>query len=346
MKKLKLLAAFLLLPSLILLADSGESLAMRLLRQYDSQGFFIVNTYLKAPTRFEFKNGVSIRLGGTRGFRMYLSGSGLFEVLGSLNTVVHEMCHGFTSRMPYVLLQRSGRYRSGNFSAFYIDTKRCVLVRHTKTFPSAVFRRMIPAALRKYRYPTYIYPSSENLGTQVHGIYGLMDEWNAYYHGTMTSVRIVDRFLRMRPSVRVWMKALTEIYGTLYAGAEFQLFLLTALEYAEKFRPSVFNAVMANSGFITAYQLIHKNWKQLHRDVEIVRRKVFSRIRKNGYSVKMSSRMIMITSEETGEGRGSGHFMDFYKNLMGGIRRAALKRIHKRIMGIAPEKKTIFTVSG
>lgn len=303
----------LFLVPVLLVASGVETRVLDLLREHDPDGLFIVESLMQAPKSFEFGDGSSITMGGTEGFRMYVRGTGRKDILDSLNTVVHEMCHGFTSRMALVLQARSGGRRQPA-DAFFIGGRQVVLVPRRGVFESRLIKDLIPAHLREGRYATYIDPASPNLGTQVDGIYGLMDEWNAYYHGTRTSVKIVNAFLAMPGTIETWSAALTGFYGTLYAFGEFKIYILAALEYARRERPDDYRKILANKAFITAYKTINTNWEKLLVEADTVKDTVVRAIHAKGYSFRMQEKFFMIGSPDGGAS-GRGHFLDYFAKL-------------------------------
>lgn len=312
MKKCSRIFVLFLVP-VLLMASDVETRVLDLLRTHDPDGLFIVESLLQAPKSFTFGDGSSVTMGGTEGFRMYVRGTSRKDILDSLNTVVHEMCHGFTSRMALVLQARSGGSRRAA-DAFYIGGRQVVLVPRRGVFPSRLIKDLIPAALREGRFSTYIHPSTDNLGTQVDGIYGLLDEWNAYYHGTRTSVKIVAAFLAMPGSIETWSAALTGFYGTLYACGEFKIYILAALEYARRERPDDYRRILANKAFITAFKAINANWEKLLVEADAVKDTVVKAIQARGYSFRMQEKFFMISSPDGG-GSGRGHFLDYFARL-------------------------------
>jgi len=171
-------------------------------------------------------------------------------VRNSLNTIVHETVHGITHSWAYVLLQKedSSLYQfRDNYSAFYLSEDEIYLVRHGKVFSSNEISKSIPKSLRTFRYKPYIAPKNNRLGSQVQGVYGLMDEWNAYYHGTNTAYNLNNYYtVKSDDDPQVYLEHITDIAGTYFAHYEFKYYILSYMIYAKKNHPEVYKDILEN----------------------------------------------------------------------------------------------------
>lgn len=189
-------------------------------------------------------------------------------IIESLNTVVHETLHGFTSRYSYELLQENppeGYRFKDDYSAFYLDEDEIYLVKHSPVFSSNLLKKHIPKELRTFRYDPYITPKDNNLGSQVEGIYGLMDEWNAYYHGTRTAYDLFDYYKSKAgdKNKRVYLEHVSNLAGTYFAYYEFKYYMLKYLELAKSEYRDIYLGIMENQEFRKAYTAIDENFSAL-----------------------------------------------------------------------------------
>lgn len=321
------------IPKKIKKATGTRLVVLNLLKKYSPSGYHIVDTYRNSPSSFSFM-GTRIKMSQTD-FMVYVRGNEKKDILKSLNTVVHETCHGYTSRMVYVILSRKNMKPRGSYSAFYLGKGETVLVKQTKVFPSRKIHRYFPAKLKKgrlnFRFKTYIYPNaSPILGTQRSGIYGLLDEFNAYYHGTKTAFDMMRYYKKhMENTDKTWFKYLQSVYGTYYAYAEFKLFILTYLLYAKNNYPGVYRDIMNNRAFIKVFIKVDKNYSRLIKEFFKVRKGIFSMLRKKGYTVSDSDRFTRI-----GKGymrRGIGNFISRYRAYMKEINRYKFRQMMRLI---------------
>ncbi len=194
-------------------------------------------------------------------------------VLKSLNTIVHETVHGFTSSWPFVLLGSDAnvKYRfSDNYSAYYLAQDEVYLVKHTKVFNSNKIAPHIPESLKTFRYDPYIYPISEDLGSQVQGIYGLMDEWNAYYHGTKTAYNLFDHYQELaKNEPEIYLEHISDLAGTYFAYYEFKYYILSYMILARNKYPEVYSDILTNYELRNAYRAVDEKFDALIGDFQL-----------------------------------------------------------------------------
>lgn len=239
--------------------ENAERQALRYIRNYDPEGYDILKAYYKAPVEYEFEQ-VNISLSDQADIRKYIDSSNQEVFMNSLNTVVHESCHGYTHHTVFRVLEKQNiPFEWGeHYSLFYIDKSEQMLVKHTNTFPSAELHGSLPDSLITSRYHTYIYPSSA-ISTQTIGIYGLLDEWHAYYHGTKNSVNQFPYYeIYAKNDYERWAAYFTGVHGTYLAYPEFKLYILHYLIQAEQNAPEVYEAILANDAFRDTFRRIDR----------------------------------------------------------------------------------------
>jgi hypothetical protein len=78
-------------------------------------------------------------------------------------------------------------YPIGNKETIIIEVKKC--------FYSREIVSIIPENLRSHYFNKYIDTNFDILASQQYGACGIMEEWNAYYWGTRTSVELYDFYI-------------------------------------------------------------------------------------------------------------------------------------------------------
>ncbi|AVX40812.1 Copper amine oxidase N-terminal domain-containing protein (plasmid) [Carboxydocella thermautotrophica] len=245
--------------------ETSEANLRMILQKYCPDGNYIVNEYEKAVNdKSQFKN--------------YIEPG---NVAGSINTIVHELNHGFTYKMPYKLLGKESYYN--RYSAFYISNKEIILVKHTPVFNSLEIAKDIPQNLRTYRFGLYILnnDNTPNLGSQIEGIYGLLDEFNAYYQGTKAAYELYNYYFSKYIDNKTF-DYFKGVYGTYTAYAEFKFFILKYLLYAKKYYPNIYNDIINNKEFKLAFNKIDKLYFDLISNID-VKKKVILYKYKNIY---------------------------------------------------------------
>ncbi|OEK00304.1 hypothetical protein BFP97_01700 [Roseivirga sp. 4D4] len=241
-----------------------------LIEEHDPDAFKMLESLSKLPTKYKI-NRMTITTGKPTKPETWLSGRTAEEVRGSLNTVVHESLHNFTSYYGYQILSENPPEDfdfSDSFSAFMIDGDNILLVKHSEVYNSNELKRDIPKALRTFRYDPYITPKS-NVGSQKQGVYGLLDEFNAYYRGTRISYNLFPVYKEMaekRPGAYLdYIQNMSSIRMAYY---EFKYFMLSYLSKAQTKYPQLYEGFLANTDLRQAYTLIHYNFQELNQKID------------------------------------------------------------------------------
>jgi len=178
----------------------------------------------------------------------------------NLSSAVHEETHSFTSSAHYDMvgkhLRSSGKtiefeIPSGNYSSFYLEGWGTHQVKTKALYDSYEITKILPP--KKFsglRYDTYITGSKYNTSRQ-YGIYGLLDEYHAYYHGTKISYNMQKAGL---------YKDLSNEYTSF---VEFTLFILKYLEYAEKKYPKIYETTMKDALVLETFIRIYDKFEPI-----------------------------------------------------------------------------------
>jgi len=244
-----------------------EETALNFLEKYSPSSSYVMGLLADLPNKFNI-NGSQITTSGKTSFLTWISERTESGIIESLNTVVHESVHGFTSRYAYEMLENSEaeQYNFGDdFSAFYLGENEIYLVKHTEVFSSNLLKKRISKELRTFRFNPYIIPKDNNLGAQIQGIYGLLDEWNAYYHGTRTAYDLFG-YYRSKASdkdQKVYLEHVGNLAGTYFAYYEFKYYILKYLELAKSSHPQVYKDIMGNEPLRQAYTAINLQFSEM-----------------------------------------------------------------------------------
>ena len=230
----------------------------------------------------------------------YFDGSMEALRMDSFNVIVHEMAHGYTSEIA-------------GYSSVYIFISRdeSIEVPLTDIFPSRKMVRAFPKNLRTFRFD-YIDTDSRDLGTQVQGVYGLLDEFNAYYLGTKTSYELLPHYLDQGMNAH-WGIFFNTVNGTLYGILEFKLYILKYLLFARENYPEIFSDIMANKKFREAFTKVDRNAYLFILDYFSRKRNIYDHIQQFGYTVSETEEAIILETKDMLT--GYGNFMDIYNLL-------------------------------
>jgi thiol-disulfide isomerase/thioredoxin len=294
-----------------------EKMTWSLLSKYSPDGYSILDEYFKSPSSYQ---GQSVS--GDSDFTKWIDGTTENDVVKSLNTVVHEMCHGYTGKLYLKGLQDAGLpIENASYSAFYLGNNEMKVVKHTKVFVTKEINSIYPEQLKTSRYETYVYPSEAIMGSQQSGIYGLLDELNAYYNGTKTSLDLYNYYSENQDNVTGWLQFFSDFYGTYYAYLEFKSYMIFYMQYAEKNYKDIYSDILANKDFVYAFRKIDENWNKLIVDFINLKANLVKKLKDKGIK----------TSEKNGftymNGQGVGNFSDKYQLFQTELKNAKYQKI-------------------
>ena len=267
--------------------ESNRQYVLDLLYQYSPDGYYIVDTYMN-----EVESATD--------FMEYYNDSSEALRMDSFNVIVHEMNHGYTGEMA-------------GYSSVYIFISRdeSIEVPLTDIFPSREMVQDFQKNLRTFRFD-YIDTDSRDLGTQLQGVYGLLDEFNAYYLGTKTSYELLPYYLDKGADAD-WGTFFNTVNGTLYGILEFKLYILKYLIFARDNYPQIYSGIMANRKFREAFIKADRNAYLFILDYFSRKKSIYGHIQKFGYMVSETDEAIIFETDEMAT--GYGNFMGIYNLL-------------------------------
>ena len=274
--------------------NNPKEFIMDTMKKYSTTGYHILHETSVAPC--EYDTGDYTISTGSADFMMYVDSREETDIIHLLNLIVHEMCHDYTSRMIPVISKGSILDFRGYF-AFYIGDKETVLVKKTGTFKTFEMASSFPSDLKTFRFEQYIGTDGDNFGTQVNGIYGLLGEMNAYYHGTKAMMDMIPYFKNSMPRTRkTWEKYLENTGDSLFGCIEQKMFVLRYLLFAEKKHPEIYRDIIANKEFREAYTKIDQNINSLLKRYGENIQEICGILKNNGLDAKISGGALYIGS--------------------------------------------------
>ncbi|NPV02534.1 MAG: hypothetical protein HPY53_14260 [Brevinematales bacterium] len=257
---------------------------LKILYQYYPTGYSIIAALDNYPEKIDL-GGSSISFSKDGGYQEYIHGSTPIDRIGCLSTAVHEMNHGFTKQYSYLILRDTGEYDyMYNYYTYCIDEQETVLVSFGKTFPCGELNKFVPQKLQTFRFEVYVYPSHKYQSTQMNGIFALLDEYNAYYHGAMTVYSLFDYFrTELEQDDTTWGEYIRGIVSTYSAYAEFRYWILAYLLYAKEKHPSIYKDIMDNQVFRQVFAKIDERYTSLISAIDERIEEVAALLRSLGY---------------------------------------------------------------
>ena len=258
-----LLACLLTLSSLPVLSQNSQAkrkeisdYVLSLAKQNDSDAYFILESD---------QTGIFVK---------YFRGSSREEIAKSAGTAVHETCHRLNFLSP--------KADMFNNESYYITGDIIIECPRTKTIKSNELNAFVPKLLQQKvpRYSLYMGDYPSEVSSIVQGIYGMMDEFSAYYHESRIDyalhkagiIKIGDSHKTTESSEGnhttntssvTWHRV--DLLDSFY---EFNLFISWYLQYTKKKYPAIFKGIHDNTNFRIAYTLLYQQFAQLVAQVK------------------------------------------------------------------------------
>lgn len=171
------------------------------------------------------------------------------EICDGLSTAIHETYHGFS--------YSGSSYRN---QMHYLGQGNCLEITETETFRSQEMVDWIPEELRTFRFDTYVGAYSDGISSNENGIYGLMNEFNAYWMSLHHGVVMFDYHCGQEQSVASWRSYFVDCENGVQAYAEFRYYILTYLLYAQENYPELYQAIMDNLELRYVFTVLDQNF--------------------------------------------------------------------------------------
>lgn len=280
-----------------------EKNMLALLKTYSPDGYTILTEYISAPGKYDGYSSF-----GDAHTSKWIEGITEYDLVKSANTVVHEMNHGYTSKLFLKIFMDEGKkLDEGKYSVFYLGNGEKRMVKHTPVFETKLINSIYPKELIFHRYKNYIYPSRPMLGAQQNGIYGLLDEFNAYYHGTKTTCDFFGYYLKNINNPDGWRDFLMDYYATFNAYLEFKTYILTYLIYAKQNNEDIYKQIIQNADFLYVFKKTDDNFTTLFSNFKKLKMKISSEMQLKGIALEEKDGYSIL------ENNGVGNFSDQYE---------------------------------
>jgi hypothetical protein len=212
-------------------------------------------------------------------FEDYVEGHSGLELIEAFETVIHELLHGY-----------NGQYREMNSVSFFTAAKQRVEVPLSEVFSSRELNKFVRKGQQDsvFRYGLYVggKPATAERRTEsiilnngendvssiVLGAYGLLEEYNAYYFGTLATWQLYPWYQETygQNSPEIWSDYKRTLLGNVTAHHEFRLFIAWYLMYARKAHPDVYAGLMGNQVLRKTFTLLDQQYADLVELIQAV----------------------------------------------------------------------------
>ena len=274
---------------------------LKLAKKYDYSAYCLLKAYKKS--------------GGSL-LEWSLGRSRLTQVM---DVTTHETSHAFMN----------GTSRA---TSYYIGNGKTIRVKHTKVFRSKRMAGSIPTSLRTYRYDTYVGKPISNLGSDVGGIYGLMNEFTAYCWGMHIDNAMIPYYEKYCLNFDLLEDYLLGCENNKMAYSEFRFYMLHYLYYAKKHVPDVYKGIVRNKQFCRVYKKIEKKFVNQIKAYEKELKRLPPLLKKYGYVMIVTDEHVLIYDRDAQIPMFAlGRFTTEYNKLIRACAKSKYKTVEKRL---------------
>lgn len=181
------------------------------------------------------------------------------DFISGLGTTVHECLHGYDNDLSKGLQWDDNTYPI----AYFIDKDIVISFQGKRLFKTdKLHNSFFPKEIKNmFRYGTYIYSNGPaDASSNQWGIYGLLEEFNAYYHDIKAQIEYYNCNYAGNKNELMFGNEINAYY-------EFNTFMAYYLLYAKKYKKDDYEYIMSNIEMRKAYSLIEVNWQSLLTEV-------------------------------------------------------------------------------
>lgn len=238
---------------------------------------------------FTGDGGLILQSVGDFNFEKFLNRKDSAGLLEDFGTVIHESTHQLNH-----LISTNNQDPNLPYQGYFITRDVEIVTEQGPVFNSTELNKFVDENLqtRIFRYKTYIGLPQKNLGSEVDGIYGLVDEMCAYYQGTKACFDLYDFYYKYRcngyKNAGEWAKYVQIGASSYFAWYEFRLFISWYLEYAKKFNREVYESCMKNTRLRLAFTLIDNQYGLLVRDFNTMLENLATKLSKGAVKAELA----------------------------------------------------------
>lgn len=211
-------------------------------------------------------------------------------LLNAFPTVVHESYHKKTHSIN---LDPSVR-------KYFINNELTFEVPVFDVFRSEEMDQIVDNKYKDqiFRYGEYINSTDFDMDSQENGIFGILEEYTAYYQDILAYQEMYAYLEQNIPysETELWVSYLVQNGNVLSTSAEFNLFISWYMQYAKVYHPNVYNKIVkseelkelyqyVNNGFSDASDKFHENRETILNNIEpfIDQHELFIRVKNDKY---------------------------------------------------------------
>ena len=203
---------------------------------------------------------------------------------------VHECVHGYDAK---ITVEEGYNWETKMWNeGYFIDKDLKIITTRFEVFKtSELHASYFPSKVKQLsRYGTYIHSldgkmnnlnknkskeemkkqglsssSESSASTNIHGLFGLLEEFNAYYHGIRAKYEMLKSDENLFKQDKKAQSNVKDDHVASYY--EFNIFMAYYLKYAKEKKPEIYEKLMKSKELRLTYTLIEANWRNLLTEI-------------------------------------------------------------------------------
>lgn len=178
-----------------------------------------------------------------------------YAVLDMFSTIIHESTH----------------HANGSDSILILPDSLIVLARTEVINTNAAIELFDTSCNTDsiFRFNTYVKDTTNRMASNISGIYGLMNEFSAYYHDTRIAYLMYKKYEELGEDYEFYKDIMaSDACGTYYAYYEFNLFMGGYLAYLKTNHHKIYQTTINNQSLCKAYNFIDNAYQAIVSKVE------------------------------------------------------------------------------
>lgn len=208
------------------------------------------------------------------------------NLVDAADTTVHEEFHGYTS---YKIQE----------DRFYMGDETNTIVPRTTVFTTYEATQHILEEYRTFRYDTYVSESS-TASSNLMGVYGLLNEFCAYYWGMHAMKSLYPYILKEKDTADEWHRFFNCYANNRNAYTEFYYYTLVYLKYAKENYPAIYQSIIGNELYVTVFCTMQQKFESLIREYEQDLEKVSQQYNGSSFAANFRNGFFWINNRGTG----------------------------------------------
>ena len=230
------------------------------------------------------------------------------ELLDDLTFVVHEGCHGYHNKIS-----------DWGEEAYFLGGDLLFRISIPELPATHTLLKNTPASVQKdvFRFSLYAGAASKGNGSDVNGLYGLLEEMTAYYIECDAMIGLYDytRTFCEDKNFACWGNGyFRRPASNLSALYEFRLMMALYLKELKSKYPEKYRIVMEDRTLKIVFTLLDEKFSELEKKYLVILTQQVARMNKAGLKVELKDDYIYVESKNGGS-HGYGLFLEYNKNI-------------------------------